>query len=58
MCMSEYEASGLLHDVKWLEFTDVSERLAGPIMFQKNGRPKKFGYIKAEACEDLKCLEM
>jgi hypothetical protein len=56
--MSEYEASGLLHDVKWLEFADVSERLAGTIMIQKNGRCKKFGYIKFEAWEEFKCLEM
>jgi hypothetical protein len=32
MCMSESEASRLLHDVKWLEFADVSERLVVPIM--------------------------
>jgi hypothetical protein len=56
--MSEFEASGLLHDFKWLEFADVSERLVGPIMFQKNGRCKKFGYIKVEAWEEFKCLEM
>ena len=58
MCMSESEACGLLHDVKWSEFADVSERLAGPIMFQKNGRCKKFGYIKVEAWEEFKCFEM
>jgi len=30
--MSESEASGLLHDVKWLEFADVWESRVGPIM--------------------------
>jgi hypothetical protein len=42
MCMSESEASGLLHDVKWLEFADVSERLVGHILcFKRMGGPSQ-----------------
>jgi hypothetical protein len=38
--MSKSEASGLIHDVKWLEFADVSERLVVPIMCLKMGDAK------------------
>jgi len=41
MCMSVSVASGLLHDVKWLEFADVSERRVDPITcFKRMGFAK------------------